>query len=192
MPYISGHVPLFYFQDVTLKYIEVNSSTSQHFNDAANGIRAPAVTQEVPNAEIESVVTSEAGSRARKPFVNELVASRTEDSSSAEKSTAQDNSDSLSKPLQNSGLEAAASSSAEPIRTSAQEKNQLEEEGSHVGRVVDRQTELDPLVQDSAGEPASQVGLVAVTEKGDITGQMGDRKEKDGRLRESSLERVSI
>jgi hypothetical protein len=103
----------------------------------------------------------------------------------------------LSKPLQNSGLEAAASDSNEPMRTAAlQEKNQLEEEeeeGSCVGRVVDRQTDLDPPVQvDNAGEPACHIGLVSVTETGDITGQIRESKKKDGCLRESSLERVSI
>lgn len=83
------------------------------------------------------------------------------------------------------------SGSSEPMRTAvAQEKNRLEEEGSHVGGVVDRQTDLDPLVQvDNAGEPGCQVGLVSVTERGDITGQMGESKEKDECLRESSLER---
>jgi hypothetical protein len=187
-------VCLFDPQDVTLKYIEVNSSRSQHTN-ATNGIHAPAVAPQVHNMETESAVTSDVGSRATQSFVHELVASRTEDGGSLEKPAAQENSDSLSKPLQNSGLDSAASDSREPMRTAAaQEKNQLEEEeGSHVGRVVDRQTDLDPPVQvDNAGEPACHIGLVSVTETGDITGQIRESKEKDGHLRESSLERVSI
>lgn len=199
MAYTSGHVCLFVclfdLQDVTMEYIEVNSSRSRHTNDAANGIHAPAVEPQVPHVETESVVTSEVGSRATQSFVHELVASRTEDGSSAEKPAAQENSDSLSKPLQNSGLKAAASDSSECIRTAAaQEKNQLEEEeGSHVGRVVDRQTDLDPPVQvDNAGDPARHIGLVSVTETDDITGQLGESKKKDECLRESSLERVSL
>jgi hypothetical protein len=195
MTYTSGHVCLSDLQDVTLKYIEVNSSRSQHTNDAANDIHTPVVAAQVHNVETESPVTLEVGSRATQSFVQELIASRTVDSGSAGKPSGQENSDSLSKPSQNSGLEAAASDSSEPMRTAAaQEKNQLEEEeGSHVGRVVDKQADVDPPVQvGSAGEPACQIGLVSVTERDDITGQMGESKEKNGCLRESSLERVSL
>jgi hypothetical protein len=144
--------------------------------------------------ETGSAVTSDVESRTTQSFDHELVASRTENGGSLEKPAAQENSDSLSKPLQNSGLDTAASDSSESMRTAAaQEKNQLEEEGSHVGRVVDRQTDLDPPLQvDNDGEPVCHIGLVSVTETGDITGQIRGSKEKDGRLRESSLERVSI
>jgi hypothetical protein len=189
-------VCLFDLQDVTLKYIEVNSSRSQHISDASNGIHAPVVAPQVHNVETESAVSLEVGSRATHSFVQELIASRTEDSSSAEKPAAQENSDSLSKPSQNSGLEASVSDLSKPMRTAAaQEKHQLEEEegGSHVGRVVDRQTDLGPPVQvDSAGEPVCHIGLVSVTRSSDITGQTGESKEKHGCLRESSLERVSL
>ncbi|XP_023724326.1 uncharacterized protein LOC111873650 [Cryptotermes secundus] len=179
-------------RDVTVKYIEVNSSRSQHANDAVNGIHAPVVTT-------GSAVTSEVGRRAAQASVHEPVAPMVEGGGSAKKPGAQEDSDCLSKSLQNSGLEAAVSDSSEPMRTAAaQEKNQLEEEeeegeeeeGSHVGSVVDRQTDLDPPVQvDNAGEPTRHIRLVPVTEMDDFTDQMEESKEKDGRLRESSLER---
>jgi hypothetical protein len=65
----------------------------------------------------------------------------------------------------------------------AQEKNQKKKE------VRDRQVELDPPVR---VQPACHIGLVSVTDTGDITDQIGESKENEGGLRESSLERVSL
>lgn len=163
---------MFDLQDVTLKYTEANSSTLQHINDAANDIHTPVVAPQVPNAETVSAVTPELGNTATS-FVSELVASGTETSVSAEKLSA-----SLSKQLQNSGLERAACNSSEPIPG---------EEGNHVGKMVNRGTS----VQYSGGESACQTGLVSVTEKADISGQVEGGTEKEECLRESCLEKVS-
>jgi hypothetical protein len=165
-----SNVCLFDLQDVTLKYTEANSSTLQHINGAANDIHTPVVAPQVPTVETElgNMATSS---------VSELGASGTEANVSAEKLAA-----SSSKQLKNSGLERAACNSSEPIP---------EEEGNHVGRMEKRGTELDPSVQHSGGESACQTGLVAVTEKADISGQVEGGTEKEECLRESSLEKVS-
>jgi hypothetical protein len=173
---------MFGLQDVTLKYTEATSSTYQHVNDAASDIHTSVVAPQVPKVETESVVTSEVGSGAKKSFVSEPVASGMEASDGAEKPAAQENCGSSSKLLENSGLE----SSSEPVQTAVQEKNQLEEEGNHVGRTVNRLTKLDPTVKHSTGESPHQIGLQGVAEEANITAQM------DGCLRESSVEKVGL
>jgi hypothetical protein len=173
----------FYLQDVTLKYIEIKSSTSEHPTDAAHGSHAPAVASQVPTVQIEpavATIASESGSGVR-----------TADSSSAEKLTAQENSNSVSKPIQNPELETAASSSAETM-TGRQEKERNDAEEVKRGRMVEKQTNSDAQKQDGAREPTTPDGVAAaVTEEGDNTGPTEDGKE-DKRSRESSLERVII
>jgi hypothetical protein len=146
-------------QDVTLKYTAANSTTPQHINDAAKDVLTPVVVPQVPAVETESAVTP----------ASEPVALGTEASVSAA---------SWSKRLQR-----VEGNSSEPI---PQEKTQLQEEGSPVGRMVNRDTELDP-----SGEYVCQTGLVAVTEKANISGQMEGGTEEEGYLRESCLEKVS-
>lgn len=194
----SDPVLWFYLQDVTLKYIEIKSSTSEQPRDAAHGNHAPAVAPQVPDVQVEPAgptTAFESRSGVRESVVHELVASRTADGNSGDKVAAQENSNNVSKPMQNSELETVASSSAEAM-TGRQEKEGNDAEEVKRGNVVEKQTKSDAREQDSSGEPTSQIGAattsVVVTEKGDNTGPTGDGKEKDKLSRESSLERVSI
>lgn len=179
---------------MTLKYIELKSSSSDHPSKATQQV------VHVPNMQTEPVVATtalEAGSAAGKVAVHELATLRTADGSSAEKLTAQEDCDSISKLIQDSELE-KASGSAEPMVTCTQDKEesskeqQLEKKGNLKTRsVVGEQTKSDAQKQGSAGESTTETGA-AVTEKSDdVTGQMEDTAERDKHSRDSSLERVS-
>jgi hypothetical protein len=181
------HIPVLWFclQDVTLKYIEVKSSTSEHPSDAAHGSHALAVTPVAPNVQVESAAgttASESGSRVG-----------TADGNSTEKLTAQENSNCVSNPTQNPELETAASSSAK-TSIGRQEKERIDAEEAQRENVVEKETNSDTQKQDDAKEPTTPAGAAAaaVTGEGDIAGPTEDGKEMDRHSRESSLERVSI
>ncbi|KDQ71505.1 hypothetical protein L798_11867 [Zootermopsis nevadensis] len=169
-------------RDVTLKYIEIKSSTSEHPTDTAHGRHAPAVTPQVVDARVEPAavtVASETGNGVS-----------TVESSSADRLSAREESNSVSKPIQNPELGIAASCLAETI-SDGQEKKGNDTEELKRGSLVEKQADSDAQKQDCAGEattPAEAAAAAAMIGGGDITGPAEDGKEKDRHSQESSLE----